>query len=54
MQRKLIHYLHKQEKKDTGHLRAVILGLGRIVALCHRSSNSYQISEHIRCLYSVF
>jgi hypothetical protein len=28
----------------------VIRGLGRIVALCHRSSISYQFHEHIRCL----
>jgi hypothetical protein len=28
------------------------LGLGRIVALHHRSSTSYQIHEHIRCLYA--
>jgi hypothetical protein len=27
------------------------LGLGRIVALCHRSSASYQIHFHSRCLY---
>ena len=29
----------------------VILGLGRIVALHHRSSNLYQIHEYSRCLY---
>jgi hypothetical protein len=31
--------------------RVVALGLGRIVALHRRSSTSYQIHEHIRCLY---
>jgi hypothetical protein len=31
--------------------RAVALGLGRIVALYHRSSTLYQIREDIRCLY---
>jgi hypothetical protein len=29
----------------------VVAGLGRIVALDHRASTSYQIHEHIRCLY---
>ena len=29
----------------------VQLGLGRIVALHHRTSASYQIHEHIRCLH---
>ena len=29
----------------------VRLGLGRIVALYYRASNSYQIHEHVRCLY---
>ena len=27
------------------------VGLGRIVASCHRSPVLYQIREHIRCLY---
>ena len=30
--------------------RVVSLGLGRIVALCYRSSILYQVYEHIRCL----
>ena len=30
---------------------AVKLGLGRLVALHHRSSTSYQIHKAIRCLY---
>jgi hypothetical protein len=29
----------------------VIVGLGRIVALCYRSSTSYYSHEHIRHLY---
>ena len=29
----------------------VCIGLGRIVVLLGRSSTSYQICEHIRCLY---
>ena len=31
-------------------LQAASIGLGRIVALYYRSSTSYQIHQHIRCL----
>jgi hypothetical protein len=34
-----------------GLLGEVELGLGRIVTLYHRLSNSHRIREHIRCLY---
>ena len=33
------------------HLIPVLPGLGRIVALYHCASTSYQIHQHIRCLY---
>jgi hypothetical protein len=35
----------------TQPLDGVAIGLGRIVALYYRSSTSYQIRQHIRCLY---
>ena len=32
--------------------KAVLIGLGRSVALCYRSSTSYQLHERIRCICS--
>ena len=34
-----------------GEVTELTVGLGRIVALHHHASTSYQIRLHIRCLY---
>jgi hypothetical protein len=48
---KLMDKYSKDKRVSTRMRFGLQVGLGRIVALHHRSSTSYQIHEHIRFLY---